>query len=88
MRIDIDQLLANMPKDEYELKAVQENHRRILQENRDNEKKRKQRNHRLCQHGAIMETYFPQTIEMDESQFSAFMHELAQGRRNEEGIPV
>lgn len=34
--LDIDQLLANMPKDEDELKAAQEKHRQILQENRDN----------------------------------------------------
>ena len=33
--LDIDQLLANMPKDEDELKAAQEKHRQILQENRD-----------------------------------------------------
>ena len=78
--LDIDQLLANMPKDEDELKAVQEKHRQILQENRDKEKARKARNHRLCEHGAILEAYFPQTISMDSAQFSAFMQELAAGR--------
>ena len=35
--LDIDRLLANMPKDEDELKAVQEKRRQILQENRDKE---------------------------------------------------
>ena len=35
--LDIDQLLANMPKDEDELKTVQEKRRQILQENRDKE---------------------------------------------------
>ena len=78
--LDIDQLLANMPKDEDELKAVQEKHRQILEENRDKEKARKARNHRLCEHGAILEAYFPQTIPMDSAQFSAFMQELAAGR--------
>ena len=63
-----------------ELKAVQEKHRKILQENRDKEKARKARNHRLCEHGAILEAYFPQTISMDSAQFAAFMQELAAGR--------
>ena len=35
--LDIDRLLANMPKVEDELKTVQENRRQILQENRDKE---------------------------------------------------
>lgn len=74
--LDIDKLLANMSKDEDELKTVQEKHRRILQENRDKEKARRARNHRLCQHGAILESYFPQTIEMNEAQFAAFMQQL------------
>ena len=30
MKINIDELLANMPKDEDELKTVQEKHRKIL----------------------------------------------------------
>ncbi len=80
MKLDLDALLANMPKDEETLKEVQAKHRKILQENRENEKKRKARNHRLCEHGAIMEAYFPQTIEMDSAQFSTFMQELAAGR--------
>ncbi|NLM78252.1 MAG: DUF3847 domain-containing protein [Ruminococcaceae bacterium] len=80
MKLDLDTLLANMPKDEETLKEVQAKHRQILQENRENEKKRKARNHRLCEHGAIMEAYFPQTIEMDSTQFSAFMQDLAAGR--------
>lgn len=78
--LDIDRLLANMPKDKDELKAVQEKHRQILQENRDKEKARKARNHRLCEHGAILEAYLPQTISMDSAQFAAFMQELAAGR--------
>ena len=78
--LDIDQLLANMPKDEDELKAAQEKHRQILQENRDKEKARKARNNRLCAHGAILEAYFPQTISMDSAQFAVFMQALAAGR--------
>ncbi len=80
MKLDLDELLANMPKDEDELKTVQAKHRQILSDNRDKEKQRKARNHRLCEHGAIMEAYFPQTIEMDSVQLSAFMRELAAGR--------
>lgn len=80
MKLDLDKLLANMTKDEDELKTVQAKHRQILSDNREKEKQRKARNHRLCEHGAIMETYFPQTIEMDSVQLSAFMRELAAGR--------
>lgn len=80
MRLDLDELLANMPKDEDELKTVQTKHRQILSDNKKKEKQRKARNHRLCEHGAIMETYFPQTIEMDSAQFTVFMRDLAAGR--------
>lgn len=80
MKLDLDELLANIPKDEDELKTVQAKHRQILNDNREKEKQRKARNHRLCEHGAIMEAYFPQTIEMDSAQLSAFMRELAAGR--------
>ncbi len=80
MKLDLDELLANIPKDEDELKTVQAKHRQILSDNREKEKQRKARNHRLCEHGAIMEAYFPQTIEMDSAQLSAFMQELAAGR--------
>jgi len=80
MKINIDELIANMPKDEDELKDVQEKHRKILADNREKEKHRKARTHRLCEHGAILEAYFPQTIQMDSYQFSAFMQELAAGR--------
>ena len=80
MKINFDELIANMPKDEDELKVLQEKHRRILADNREKEKQRKARTHRLCEHGAIMEAYFPQTIQLDSAQFSAFMQELAAGR--------
>ncbi len=80
MKLDLDELLANMPKDADELKTVQAKHWQILSDNREKEKQRKARNHRLCEHGAIMEAYFPQTIEMDSAQLSAFMRELAAGR--------
>ena len=80
MKINIDEMIANMPKDEDELKALQEKHRKILSDNREKEKRRKARTHRLCEHGAIMEAYFPQTVQMDSAQFSAFMQELAAGR--------
>ena len=80
MKINIDELLANMPKDEDELKTVQEKHRKILTDNREKEKQRKARTHRLCEPGASLESCFPETIPMDSAQFSAFMQELAAGR--------
>ena len=80
MKINIDELLANMPKDEETLKSVQAKHRQILADNREKEKQRKARTHRLCEHGAILEAIFPQTIHMDSAQFSAFIQELAAGR--------
>ena len=80
MKINIDELIANMPNDEDELKVVQAKHRKILADNLEKEKQRKVRTHRLCEHGAIMEAYFPQTSQMDSAQFSAFMQELAAGR--------
>lgn len=80
MTINIDELIANMPKDEDELKVLQEKHRKILADNREKEKQRKVRTHRLCEHGAILEAYFPQTIQMDSAQFSAFMQELTADR--------
>ena len=59
MKLDLDELLANMPKNEDELQTVQAKHRQILSDNREKEKQRKARNHRLCEHGAILEAYFP-----------------------------
>ena len=80
MKINIDELLANMPQDEDELKTVQEKHRKILTDNREKEKQRKARTHRLCEHGDILEACFPETIQMGSAQFSAFMQKLAAGR--------
>lgn len=80
IKLDLDTLLASIPQDEDELKAVQAKHRQILSDNREKEKQRKARTHRLCEHGAILEAYFPQTVEMDNAQFSAFLQELADSR--------
>ena len=76
----LQKFMANMPTDEDELATVQAEHRKILHENLENERNRKKRNHRLCEHGAIMEEYFPQTTEMDKQQFAAFMQQLAANR--------
>lgn len=73
----LQKFMANMPTDEDELAKIQAQHRKILHENLENERNRKKRNHRLCEHGAIMEEYFPQTMEMDKQQFAAFMQQLA-----------
>ena len=73
----LQKFMANMPTDEDELAKLQAQHRKILHENLENERNRKKRNHRLCEHGAIMEEYFPQTMEMDKQQFTTFMQQLA-----------
>ena len=88
MKIIIDELLANMPKDEDELKTVQKKHRKIPTDNREKEKQRKARTHRLCEHGAILEACFPKTIQMDSAQFSAFMQELAAELNHEQNIAL
>ena len=46
MNIDISKLMPNKPVDEEELKTVQERHRQIIAENRENERKRKAHNYR------------------------------------------
>ena len=77
MELDLSKIMPNKPTDENELKQVQEKHRQILAENLENEKKRKARNHRLCEHDAIMEEFFPQTAAMDKAQFTEFIRTLA-----------
>lgn len=79
MELDLSKIMPNMPVDEDELAAVQKKHRQIIAENVAKEKQRKARNHRLCQHGAIMEEFFPQTIAMNKEQFAEFMRTLAYG---------
>jgi len=79
MELDLSKIMPNMPADEDELAAVQKKHRQIIAENVAREKQRKARNHRLCEHGAIMEEFFPQTITMNKEQFSEFMRTLAYG---------
>jgi len=77
MELDLSKIMPNQPTNQDELKQVQEKHRQIITENREKEKHRKARNHRLCEHGAIMEEIFPQTIVMDRTQFTEFMRALA-----------
>lgn len=38
MKLDLDELLANLPKNEDELQTVQAKHRQILSDNRKKEK--------------------------------------------------
>ena len=76
----LQKFMADMPSDPDELARIQKKHREILRENLENERNRKKRNHRLCEHGAIMEEYFPQTMVMDKQQFAAFMQQLAANR--------
>ena len=79
MELDLSKIMPNMPVDEDELAAVQKKHQQIIAENVAREKQRKARNHRLCEHGAIMEEFFPQTIAMNKEQFAEFMRTLAYG---------
>ena len=79
MELDLSKIMPNMPTDADKLAAVQKKHRQIITENIVKEKQRKARNHRLCEHGAIMEEFFPQTIAMNKEQFAEFMRALAYG---------
>ena len=79
MELDLSKIMPNMPADENELAAVQKKRRQIITDNIAKEQQRKARNHRLCEHGAIMEEFFPQTITMNKEQFSEFMRALAYG---------
>ena len=79
MELDLSKIMPNMLTDADELAAVQKKHRQIIDENVAREKQRKARNHRLCEHGAIMEEFFPQTIAMNKEQFAEFMRALAYG---------
>ena len=79
MELDLSKIMPNMPADEDQLAEVQKKHRQIITENVAKEKQRKARNHRLCEHGAIMEEFFPKTITMNKEQFAEFMRALAYG---------
>ena len=71
------QYLTNMPTDPDELKKAQADHRQKIAESREKEKQRKARTHRLIKHGAIFESIFPQTAEMDDGAFAGFVTGLA-----------
>ena len=77
MKLTLPEAIPNMPKTEEALAAVQAEHQKILTENREKERQRKARTHRLIEHGAIFETYFPQTVAMDKDELAAFLKELA-----------
>ena len=82
MELDLSKIMPNMPTDADELATVQKKHQQIIAENVAKEKQRRARNHRLCEHGAIMEELFPQTITMNREQFIEFMRELAYGTQD------
>ena len=77
MKLTLPEVIPNMPKTEEALAAVQAEHQKILTENREKERQRKARTHRLIEHGAIFETYFPQTEAMNKNELAAFLRELA-----------
>ena len=77
MKLNLPEIIPNMPKTEEALAAVQAEHQKILAENREKERQRKARTHRLIEHRALFETYFPQTVTMNKDELAAFLRELA-----------
>ena len=77
MKLILPEVIPDMPKTEEALAAVQTEHQKILAENREKERQRKARTHRLIEHGAIFEAYFPQTVTMNKEELAAFLKDLA-----------
>ena len=76
-KLILPEVILDMPKTEEALAAIQAEHQKILAENREKERQRKARTHRLIEHGALFETYFPQTVMMNKVELVAFLRELA-----------
>ena len=77
MKLNLPEVIPNMPKTEEALAAVQAKHQKILSENREKERQRKARTLRLIEHGALLETYCPQTVKMNQDELAAFLRDLA-----------
>ena len=77
MKLILPEVIPDMPKTEETLAAVQAKHQKLLAENREKERQCKARTHRLIEHGALFEAYFPQTVTMNKDELSAFLRELA-----------
>ena len=77
MKLTLPEVIPDIPKTEEALAAIQAEHQKILAENREKERRRKARTHRLIEHGALFETYFPQTAMMNKDELAAFLRELA-----------
>ena len=77
MKLILPEVIPDMPKTEEALAAVQAERQKILAENREKERQRKAQTHRLIEHGALLETYFPQTVMMNKVELVAFLRELA-----------
>ena len=77
MKLILPEVIPDMPKTEEALAAVQAEHQKILAENREKERQRKARTHRLIEHGALYDTYLPQTVTMNNVELVAFWRELA-----------
>ena len=77
MKLILPEVIPDMPKTEEALAAIQAEHQKILAENREKERQRKARTHRLIEHGALFETYFPQTVMMNKVELVAFLRERA-----------
>jgi len=60
---------------ETESKIKQEENRLKELRNKQKDKERKERNHRLCKRMGIIEKYMPDTIQLTEEQFIAFIEE-------------
>nr|WP_196792691.1 DUF3847 domain-containing protein [Scardovia inopinata] len=76
----------DMPTSKQELEAVREkihqlkNRQKILL-NRKADAERKARTHRLIEHGAILESVFPEIIPMTGKQVKAFLEEKQGSRK-------
>ena len=77
MKLIFLEVIPDMPKTEEALADIQAEHQKILAENREKERQRKARTHRLIEHGVLFETYFPQTVMMNKVELVAFLRELA-----------
>ena len=77
MKLILPEVIPDMPKTEEALTAVQAEHQKILADNREKERQRKARTHRLIEHGALLKLTFPQTVMMNKVELVAFLRELA-----------
>lgn len=67
-------LQAEYEKNLTEIRQLQNREKILLNKQRDAE--RKARNHRLIEHGAVLESIFPETVSMTGEQVKAFLKKM------------